>query len=384
MRSALLRVGYEQLVRPALFRSYGGDPEKVHEAMIALLGRLGDSPVAGLVGSLVGRPTDPVTVAGVRFPGRVGLAAGVDKDGVAARIWAQLGFGFAELGTVTALPQPGNPTPRVFRLTDSQALINRMGFNNHGAAALAARLETWGVWRGADTLGIPLGISIGKSKVVAPDQAVADYLAALDAVLPYADYVAVNVSSPNTEGLRSWQAKDRISELVKALVKVANQEVDPLPIFVKIAPDLTDQQIDDLLDAVVASGAAGVIATNTTLSRDGIQGADVRHADQAGGLSGAPLTRRARQVVAQAMTAGLPVIASGGIMTVADAQAMFDLGASLVQLYTGFIYSGPGLVAGINSRRCPPTAECQVVSGYGLRHAGGSVQDPTLGESGKA
>ena len=354
MKPFLLTKGYERVLRPVLFRTYGGDPEKIHERMIAVLGRIAGTPLSSLVRWIVGRPTDPVTVAGVKFPGRVGLAAGLDKDGVAARIWADLGFGFAELGTVTAEAQSGNPQPRIFRLPQSQALINRMGFNNAGASALASRLEAWGVRRGQDTLGIPLGISIGKTKIVDVDAAVGDYLQSFTAVEPYADYVAINVSSPNTPGLRTLQAKTQIFNLVKALVdqSLASCPIgqNPVPIFVKLAPDLSRTSLQDLLEACVDAGTSGLIATNTTLARSGIRGPDLKYARQSGGLSGAPLTLRARRVVAQAVESSLPVIASGGIMSADDAQAMFDLGAVAVQVYTGFIYHGPGLVAGINAR----------------------------------
>ena len=361
MIPTLLMGGYEGLIRPILFRAYGGDPERIHERMISVLGGLANTPVSSLLRWIIGRPTDPVTIAGVRFPGRVGLAAGVDKDGIAARIWASLGFGFAEVGTVTAQAQPGNPKPRIFRLTQSQGLINRMGFNNDGASALAHRLESWGVRRGENALGIPFGISIGKTKIVDVDKVVEDYLQSFAAVCPYADYVAVNVSSPNTPGLRTLQGKSHIHDLITALVDQSvsscrRQDLipppttqTPVPIFVKLAPDLADAELHDLLEASIGAGASGLIATNTTLSRDGIRGRDLKYARQPGGLSGAPLTIRARRIVAEAHHCGLPVIASGGIMSAADAQAMFDLGAVAVQVYTGFIYHGPGLVADINA-----------------------------------
>ncbi|MDR2974772.1 MAG: quinone-dependent dihydroorotate dehydrogenase [Propionibacteriaceae bacterium] len=351
MKDRLVTSGYEHLLRPILFRTFGGDPEAIHDAMIRLLGACASTPLARLARCVVGRPTDPVTIAGVRFPGRVGLAAGMDKDGVAARMWSWLGFGFAELGTVTAHPQPGNPTPRLFRLKRSGGLINRMGFNNHGVQALADRLDCWGVTRGSGFLGVPLGISIGKTKNVPLDQAIPDYLESLATIHRQADYIAVNVSSPNTPGLRDLQSKKEISALVGALVdRAAELDPVPLPIFVKIAPDVTDQGLDELVEAVCSAGASGLIATNTTLARTGLALSDRRFAMEAGGLSGAPLSRRARQVVARVTQSGLPVIASGGIMTVADAQAMFDLGAVAVQVFSGFIYSGPGLVAAINHR----------------------------------
>ncbi len=352
VRTALLRMGYESFLRPVLFRRHGGDPEAIHEELIRLLGHVSPWQRSVLRG-IVGPPSIPVTVAGISFPGRVGVAARLDKDGVAASAWAALGFGFAELGTVTAFPQPGNDAPRLFRLRRSQAIVNRMGFNNRGAAALAARLDEAGVRRGQASLGIPLGISLGKSKVIPLADAVSDYVASFRAVAPYADYVAVNVSSPNTPGLRSLQDGGLLRDLVGTLVtEAASIEGPPsVPIFVKIAPDLTDAQIDEVLTVVSDAGASGLIATNTTLSRDGLDLADRPRADEAGGLSGAPLTRRALDVVTRvAGSTSLPVIGVGGIMTPGDADRMFDAGASLVQVYTGFIYHGVALVTGINAR----------------------------------
>ncbi len=346
-----LLAGYRGAVRPMLFHAHGGDAERVHEDMIAALGMV---PAASRrLAPLLGRG-QATTVAGIRFPGRVGLAAGLDKQGSASRAWAGLGFGFAELGTVTAQAQPGNPRPRVFRAKQSQAVINRMGFNNGGAAELAGRLSGWGVQRGNQALGIPLGISIGKTKVTPLADAVEDYLASLRLLARHADYVAVNISSPNTPGLRQLQDGEQLRELAAALV-AETRVLDPgrpVPIFVKFAPDLTDAALDEALGICQDAGVSGLIATNTTLSRDGLLGSDRRLADEAGGLSGAPLTERSRAMVARiCRTTDLPVIGVGGIMTPADAQAMFDAGAELVQLYTGFIYNGPALVAGINGLR---------------------------------
>lgn len=352
----VLRAGYEELLRPVLFASYGGDPEAIHERLIGALSAVSwPRPVREAMGLFAGSAGRPTRVAGIAFPSRVGLAAGLDKDASAVLAWRSLGFGFAEVGTVTARPQPGNPRPRVFRLRDSQALINRMGFNNPGAARVAATLAARGVSRGNGAAGLPVGISIGKTKVVALADAVADYLASLRTLAPYADYIAVNVSSPNTPGLRTLQGSDHLDALLDHLTREAARlaEGDPLgpvPIFVKVAPDLTWPEVDAVLATAGARAVSGIIATNTTLSRDGLAPADLGRAGEAGGLSGAPLTQRARDVVAYvAAQTALPVIASGGIMNAADAEAMFDLGASLVELYTGFIYEGSGLIAAINA-----------------------------------
>ncbi|MGV8849843.1 MAG: quinone-dependent dihydroorotate dehydrogenase [Propionibacteriaceae bacterium] len=359
LRSSVLDVGYRTVVRPGLFRAHGGDPELIHESLIGFLGGLGPAG-RGALRLLTGRPTSPVTVAGIKFPGRVGVAAGLDKDAFGVTAWASLGFGFAELGTVTALAQPGNDRPRLYRLRASKAIINRMGFNNAGAKALADRLYELGVRRGEPTCGIPLGISIGKSKVTPVEDAVPDYVASLRMLAPYADYIAINVSSPNTPGLRSLQGGGMLADLLSSLTREASQITHPLgpvPIFVKIAPDLSDAALDQVIGVVSEQGGRGIIATNTTLRRDGLASVDQVHAEQAGGLSGAPLTGRALEVVRRiTATTTLPVIGVGGIMTPDDAERMVDAGARLVQVYTGFIYSGIGLVAGINARQLGRTA----------------------------
>ena len=350
--TALGRDGYAGFLRPVLFRAHRGDPEAIHEDMIAGLSVLGSLPGARhLVGMLTRTTSEPVTVAGVRFPGRVGLAAGMDKDARAVLAWQYLGFAFAELGTVTAHAQPGNPRPRVFRATASSGLVNRMGFNNAGAQAMANRLAVAGILRGNGAAGIPVGISLGKTKTTPLEQAIPDYLASFDQVSPHADYIAVNVSSPNTPGLRSLQDGGALADLVAALTTRARQVTPgaPVPIFVKVAPDLTWAQIDEVVAAVEAAGAAGIIATNTTLARDGLAAPDRHLAHEEGGLSGAPLTARAREVVRYVNRhCALPIIGSGGVMNADDAVALLDAGASLVQIYTGFIYSGPALIAAIN------------------------------------
>ena len=287
------------------------------------------------------------TVFGIRFPSPVGLAAGMDKNGVALPAWRALGFGFVEVGTVTAHAQPGNPKPRLFRLVESEAIINRMGFNNLGSDALATKLASYG------DLGYPLGISIGKSKVTELEDAVADYVTSLQRLYRYGDYFAVNVSSPNTPGLRSLQDSGHLRELLTALHhEAAKLSIgSPKPILVKIAPDLTESAIDELLGVCTDVGVAGIIATNTTIGRTGLAATDERLAAEAGGLSGRPLTEISAKTVAHvhAETGGaLPIIGVGGILEPSDAARLLDAGASLVQLYTGLIYRGPGLVRRTN------------------------------------
>jgi dihydroorotate dehydrogenase len=353
-RTRALDLAYRRALRPALFASYGGDAERVHELTLSAIERLGQSPRAlRSVAALAGGPRYPVTVAGIDFPGVVGVAAGLDKNGRGVKAWSALGFGHAELGTVTAAAQPGNPQPRLFRLRDSRAIINRMGFNNAGAAALADRLERAGVRRGNSAVGMPVGVSIGKTKTTPLAEATEDYLTSFRLLAPYADYLAVNVSSPNTPGLRSLQDRASLHELVVELVAEARLLAGPggvaVPVFVKIAPDLTEAALDEVLDVCTDAGVQGLVATNTTLARDGVSPVDVGRADQPGGLSGAPLAARARQVVRHLTRASaLPVIGVGGILTRDDASAMLDAGASLLQLYTGYIYGGPALVRQIN------------------------------------
>ncbi|QRP48744.1 quinone-dependent dihydroorotate dehydrogenase [Amycolatopsis sp. FDAARGOS 1241] len=341
---------FDKIARPAMYRLAYHDPEVVHERTVRLLGRV--APALGPV-SRVYRTDDPVTVLGLRFPNRVGLAAGMDKNGLALKAWPALGFGFVEVGTVTRHAQPGNPKPRLFSLPGSDGVINRMGFNNDGAEALARRLAAHG------KPGVPLGISIGKSKVTPLDEAVEDYRFSLRALHPYADYFAINVSSPNTPGLRALQDKAALAELLAELGRTSAELGGSTPLLVKVAPDLTEEALAELVEVCLGHGVAGIIATNTTLSREGIAPADAHLAAEIGGLSGRPLAARSLEVVkfVHECTEGkLPIIGVGGILGPDDARRMLDAGASLVQLYTGFALHGPGLVRrvsrGIAGRPC--------------------------------
>ncbi|MGB9739337.1 quinone-dependent dihydroorotate dehydrogenase [Chloroflexus sp.] len=344
---------YRVLLRPILFRLGGGDAETAHERtlhLLALLSRL--RPLCRTLELLTTIRDQRLsrTVFGVQFPNPVGLAAGMDKDGVALPVWAALGFGFVEVGTVTHHPQPGNPRPRLFRLPTHEALINRMGFNNAGAAALAHRLAS------LQPAPVPVGVSIGKSKVIPLEHAIDDYCASFRVLFPYAAYVAINVSSPNTPGLRQLQDADHLRALLSALQDI-NTELGrthlrgPRPLLVKIAPDLSEPALDELLTVCADHAVAGIIATNTTISRHGLAGADPVLVVETGGLSGRPLTLRARQVVqyiARATGGRLPIIGVGGIHSPDDALRMFEAGATLIQLYTGLVYHGPLLPRRIN------------------------------------
>ena len=342
---------FDRLVRPAMYRFAHGDPELVHQRTVSALARVSRSePALRILRRRYGFHS-PTTVFGVRFPNPVGLAAGMDKDGLALPAWPALGFGFVEVGTVTRLAQPGNPRPRLFHLPGSEAVINRMGFNNSGADALAARLAADG------KPDVPLGVSIGKSKAAGLDEAVADYRHSLRALHPYADYFAVNVSSPNTPGLRTLQDRAALDELLaelRSLSQTLAGEAPATPLLVKVAPDLTDDALAELLDVCTRRGVAGVIATNTTLERSRLAASDAAIGEQAGGLSGRPLAPRALEVVRlirKESGGAMPVIGVGGIMDADSAARMFDAGAGLIQLYTGFALHGPGLLRAIGRSR---------------------------------
>jgi dihydroorotate dehydrogenase len=281
---------------------------------------------------------------GLSFPNRVGLAAGLDKNGIAVDGLADVGFGFLEVGTVTPLPQAGNPKPRLFRLTEQQAIINRMGFNNQGVDVVADRLSR------VDRNGLIIGGNIGKNKATPNEKAVDDYVICFDRLFDVVDYFVVNVSSPNTPGLRELQEKEPLLHILNTLQKRNTKGGLSKPILLKIAPDLSEAQLDDIVEIVVESKIAGLIATNTTLSREGLASAKTV-TDEAGGLSGKPLSQRATEVIAylnKKSKNAFPIIGVGGIHSAKDALEKLQAGASLVQVYTGFIYEGPGLIKAIN------------------------------------
>jgi dihydroorotate dehydrogenase len=338
---------YKRALRPVLFQL---DPETAHEKTLELLGL--SHPAAMRYAR---RPFThaklQMEVAGLTFPNPVGLAAGCDKNARAVAVWPGFGFGFVEVGTVTAQPQPGNPKPRLFRLPEHGALINRLGFNSEGSEAVARRLSRLRM-RGRP-LPVPLGINIGKTKAVTGEEAtLEDYRAGFRRLSKLADFVVVNVSSPNTPGLRQWQEKKRLSLLLHTLTEenralAEKRNAAPVPLFVKISPDMDDADRDDVAEVALELQLAGIIATNTTLAREGA----LAQYDQAGGLSGKPLKARATQALRALYrrTEGkIPLIGVGGIFSAEDAYERFQAGASLVQLYTGLIYEGPFLPRAIN------------------------------------
>jgi dihydroorotate dehydrogenase len=318
------------VLRRALFLA---PPERVHTLVFGAL--RGASRPGWARRQLVHRlgPADPVlasTVFGVQFPGPMGLAAGFDKDGLGLDTWAALGFGYAEIGTVTAQPQPGNPQPRLFRLPADRALLNRMGFNNHGAGALAIRLAR-------HRPDIPIGVNIGKTKITPPGRAVEDYRASARLLGPLASYLVVNVSSPNTPGLRDLQAVASLRPILAAVLAETST-----PVLVKIAPDLPDSDVDEIADLAMELGLAGIVASNTTVSRDGLRTPDVAQLGS-GGISGAPVAGRAREILRRLhrrVGDRLVLISVGGIETADDAWDRITSGATLLQGYTGFIYGG--------------------------------------------
>jgi dihydroorotate dehydrogenase len=329
--------------RSVLFRL---EPERAHGLTLGLL-RLAGSlpPLRAILSGLFAAPQEPLRVFDLDFTNPIGLAAGYDKDGLGWRGLACLGFGHIEIGTITLRPQSGNPRPRLFRLTEQHALINRLGFPGRGADFVARRL------RAPRPSGLVLGVNLGKNKDTPLEKAVEDYLALIKIFAPLADYLVVNVSSPNTPGLRSLQSRRPLEQLLTPLVHRCVEQRGrlnrPLPLLVKLAPDLTNVELDDALEAIIGAGVNGVIAANTTLSRNGVNSP---LAAEAGGLSGAPLGELSTGIIRRIHSRSngrLPIIGVGGVMGTADARAKLDAGATLVQVYTGLVYAGPGLVQSI-------------------------------------
>ena len=346
--------------RPLLFKL---DAETAHHLTLQLI-RLGAyQPLKLLLQAMYSAPGKPVEAFGLHFPNPVGLAAGYDKDGLAWRGLATLGFGHIEIGTVTPRPQPGNPKPRVFRLVEDRALINRMGFPGLGADYVASRLRSSpgsGTGRGRPRSGsssrisyakdrqVILGVNLGKNKDTPLENAASDYIALLRQFAPLADYLAINVSSPNTAGLRDLQGRVMLEGLLGAIAKerenIAASHAGRVPILVKLAPDLSEEELDDALDVILGTGMDGVIATNTGLGRAGLRS---NQREETGGLSGEPLRVRSEAVLrslVKKLDGRLPVVSVGGIMGPEDAKARLGAGAALVQVYTGLVYAGPGLV----------------------------------------
>jgi dihydroorotate dehydrogenase len=336
------------LVRPLLFTL---DPERAHELTMRSLARLQDTPLARVFGNPAVQ--DPIELAGLRFPNRVGLAAGLDKNAHCIDALGAMGFGFVEVGTVTPRPQPGNPKPRMFRLPQALALINRLGFNNDGLDAFIANVRRSSLRARSAHDGaarMVLGLNIGKNAATPIEDATSDYLTGLEGVYPHADYVTINISSPNTKNLRALQGDEALDGLLGAIATrreaLARSSGRRVPIFVKIAPDLDAAQVDAIAAALRRHGMDGVVATNTTLARDAVRG--LPDADQAGGLSGAPVLAASNRVIAQLRSAlgpSFPIIGVGGILSADDAVSKIQAGADVVQIYTGLIYRGPQLVA---------------------------------------
>jgi dihydroorotate dehydrogenase len=329
------------LARPFLF---GLDPEAAHELTLGSIARLQNTPAM----CLWARPrvADPVTLAGLRFPNRVGLAAGLDKNGRCIDGLGAMGFGFIEVGTVTPKAQPGNAKPRMFRIPARTALINRLGFNNEGLDAFVANVKRAHSFRAAGGI---VGLNIGKNAATPIERAVDDYLLGLDGVYPHADYVAVNISSPNTKNLRELQSDAALDALLSLLMErreqLARASGRLVPLFVKIAPDLEPTQVDVIAATLRRNGVDGVIATNTTVARDAVVGQP--HATETGGLSGAPVLEPSNRVIRllrHALGAGFPIIGVGGVTSAEAARSKLQAGADLVQIYTGLIYGGPALV----------------------------------------
>ena len=332
------------LARPFLF---GLDPETAHELTMTSLARTQGTPLSAAYCS--SKVSDPIELAGLKFPNRVGLAAGLDKNARCIDGLAAMGFGFVEVGTVTPKSQPGNPKPRMFRLPEANALINRLGFNNDGLDAFLANVQKSKLRKQGAKNALLLGLNIGKNAATPIENAVDDYLICLDGVYPHADYVTVNISSPNTKNLRALQSDEALDALLGRIAErretLAAQHGKRVPIFVKIAPDLDDAQVDVIAATLKRHAMDGVVATNTTLSRDAVKG--LPHAEEAGGLSGSPVLEASNRVIRQlraCLGKDFPIIGVGGVMSAQNALSKIQSGANLVQIYTGLIYKGPSLV----------------------------------------
>ncbi len=339
---------YRRVIRPVLFTQ---DSESIHNRTLAALNWASRHDAARRIAAdFYAAPELPVDLFGLRFPNPVGLAAGMDKHAAAVPIWKSLGFGFSELGGVTWHAQPGNEAPRMFRAADDGALVNRMGFNNPGAEAMAARLAEWkhhALWPDH-----PIGVNLGKSKITPLEKATEDYVDSFRALRPHVDFVVVNVSSPNTPNLRQLQDKAALDEILAALQQInADGAHPPRPILVKVAPDLSFEALDDILDLAGPRNLAGIVATNTTITRPETASDTARRIyAETGGLSGAPLRARSTEIIRhlQRQTKGtLPIIGVGGIFNADDAWEKITAGASLVQVYTGLVYEGPAIAKDI-------------------------------------
>ena len=338
------------LIRPLLFKQ---DPEKVHHLVTRNLKRFTNMPGGAALIRTIWDFEDPRLgreLFGLKFKNPVGLAAGFDKNAEYIAEMANLGFGFIEAGTVTPLPQPGNPQPRMFRLPLDSGLINRMGFNNKGVDVAAANIASYR--KKHPNSAVIIGGNIGKNKVTPNEEAVNDYIKCFDRLFDVVDYFVVNVSSPNTPGLRALQEKEPLMHILNTLQQRNSKNGVSRPILLKIAPDLTNEQLDDIVEIVETTKIAGVIATNTTISREGLVSPE-KLKNETGGLSGKPLTQRTTAVISylsKRSNKSFPIIGVGGIHSADDALEKLNAGASLVQLYTGFIYEGPGLISRINKK----------------------------------
>ena len=326
---------------------FGLDPETAHELTMAALARTQGTPLS--LAYCSSRVDDPVELAGLKFPNRIGLAAGLDKNARCIDGLAAMGFGFLEVGTVTPKAQDGNPRPRMFRLPEANALINRLGFNNDGLEAFVANVQRSAVRKQSGSVPLILGLNIGKNAATPIQDAIEDYLLCLNGVYEHADYVAVNISSPNTKDLRALQSDAALDALLAAIAKrretLAARHGKRVPIFIKVAPDLDDEQVDAMAATIQRHHMDGVVATNTTVDRAVVKG--MRHAQEAGGLSGSPLLQASNRLIARLRSAlgkNFPIIGVGGVMSAADAVSKIRAGADVVQIYTGLIYKGPSLV----------------------------------------